>query len=125
MAFGLDIEQYRNFPMAVLSLLRMSVGDFDYDELSDSHYWVGPAFFWFYIVLMFFILMSVFIALISEGYEEARDELRRESDQRESRTQSTGKVGVMVRAQMQVRREKTALGEQLAHCMLLLLCVMI
>eukprot|EP01047_Picozoa_sp_COSAG01_P050916 COSAG01_NODE_5194_length_4419_cov_6.478752_9_plen_167_part_01 len=33
--------------------------------------------FWVYVFLMFFILMSVFIALISEAYEEAKGELKK------------------------------------------------
>ena len=52
----------------------MAVGDFDYRGLESSHYLVGPAMFWLYIFLMFFILMSVFIALIAESYEKAKQE---------------------------------------------------
>jgi hypothetical protein len=74
MAFGMDMYDYRSFSASVISLLRMAVGDFDYDELSASQQMLGPVMFWLYIILVFFVLMSMFIALISEAYEDAKEE---------------------------------------------------
>ena len=74
LAFGLDLVDYRGFVYSILALLRMAVGDFDYDVLIESQYYLGPIFFWVYIVLVFFVLMSMFIAMVSEAYEDARDE---------------------------------------------------
>lgn len=74
MAFGLDLAAYRSIYTSIFSLLRMAVGDFDYDELESSQHLLGPAMFFLFIVLVFFVLMSMFIALISEAYDAARDE---------------------------------------------------
>ena len=74
-AFGFDISGYQTLLRSILSLLRMCVGDFDYQALEDSHYIIGPLMFWVFIVLVFFILMSVFIALIAQAYEDAREDL--------------------------------------------------
>eukprot|EP01052_Picozoa_sp_SAG31_P001714 SAG31_NODE_58_length_29669_cov_20.244978_5_plen_138_part_00 len=74
-AFGFDVEGYQTLENSVLSLLRMCVGDFDYEQLESSHYVVGPLLFWIFIILVFFILMSVFIALISQAYDEAREDV--------------------------------------------------
>ena len=79
LAFGLDIVEYRSFGISVLALLRMAVGDFDYTQLEESHHLLTPVLFWVYIFLVFFILMSVFIALISESYEQAKFQLREAS----------------------------------------------
>ena len=68
----------------------MAVGDFDYDSLEGSHYIIGPLMFWIFIVLVYFILMSVFIALIAEAYEAARDELELMEEARTVRTPATG-----------------------------------
>ena len=76
LAFGLDLVEYRTFPTSFFALLRMGVGDFDYNRLEQSHRTLGPGLFWMYIFLVFFILMSVFIALISEAYEKAKNELQ-------------------------------------------------
>ena len=75
MAFGLDIYGYRSTVTSTLSLLRMAVGDFDYGELEGSQQLLGPVMFFVYIVLVFFVMMSMFIALISEAYDSARDEV--------------------------------------------------
>ena len=75
MAFGVDTYDYRDLRASLLSMLRMAVGDFDYSALQSSHAVVGPVMFWIYIILVFFVLMSMFIALISEAYDEAREDL--------------------------------------------------
>ena len=90
-AFGFDVKDYQTISSSLLSLLRMAVGDFDYTELEDSHYMVGPLMFWIFIVLVYFILMSVFIALIAEAYEEAKaDMVKAEED---ALTQAPGGFG--------------------------------
>eukprot|EP01043_Picozoa_sp_COSAG02_P013373 COSAG02_NODE_533_length_20665_cov_216.617281_16_plen_1091_part_00 len=81
LAFGLDVKGYRSFVDSVLALLRMAVGDFEYEDLEESHRHLGPLMFWMYIFLMFFVLMSVFIALIAESYEEAKSILAAENDE--------------------------------------------
>lgn len=73
MAFGLEVHMYRDFGASVMGLLRMAVGDFDYTELAESNRTLGPLMFWLYILLVFFVLMSMFIALVSEAFEEAKD----------------------------------------------------
>ena len=42
--------------------------------LASSQNLLGPLLFWIYIFLMFFVVMSMFVALISEAYENAREE---------------------------------------------------
>ena len=74
LAFGLDLYEYRGIGPAWLSLLRMAVGDFDYAQLEESQTFLGPLMFWIYLFLAFFVLMSMFIALISEAYDSAMEE---------------------------------------------------
>jgi hypothetical protein len=52
----------------------MAVGDFDYNELTQSQPVMGPMMFWVYIFLVFFVLMSMFIAVIGEAFEDAKDQ---------------------------------------------------
>jgi hypothetical protein len=74
MAFGVSTYSFRSFDESILGLLRMAVGDFDYSELQGAQPVLGPIMFWVYIFLVFFVLMSMFIALIAEAFEEAKDE---------------------------------------------------
>jgi hypothetical protein len=72
LAFGADIEDFRNPFHATISVALYTVGKFNYDELVWSQRWFGPLLFWVYIFLVFFVMMSVFIAILSEGYEAAK-----------------------------------------------------
>ena len=74
MSFGMEEYRYRNFLQSLFSLLRMAVGEFDYDALAETQPSLGPLLFWLFIVLVNFVLMSMFIALISEAYVAVREE---------------------------------------------------
>ena len=62
---------------------------------------MGPIMFWAFILLVYFILMSVFIALIAEAYEAAREQLNREQVQRMSRSPASGDKKIMVKTTRQ------------------------
>ena len=72
MAFGGDIEDFKSLPHATMTTLRMAVGDFDYDSMYLSQRFLGPVLFWVFIFLVYFVLISMFIALLSEAYMKAR-----------------------------------------------------
>lgn len=78
MAFGVYLYSFRSFDESILGLLRMAVGDFDYSELQGAQPVLGPLMFWVYIFLVFFVLMSMFIALIAEAFEDAKEEAARQ-----------------------------------------------
>ena len=46
LAFSLDIKEYRTLFTSFFALLRMAVGDFDYEGLEQSHNMLGPSLFW-------------------------------------------------------------------------------
>lgn len=112
LAFGLDIWNFRSLPSSVLSLLRMAVGDFDYDGLQSSHYILGPSMFWLYIFLMLFILMSMFIALIAESYETAKKELNAEVDQRRTRSVASDDASAVLKVQARTQRVINMMADQ-------------
>lgn len=72
LAFGTDVDGFRNPYQSVVSIALFTIGRFNYEELVDSQRWMGPLLFWVYIFLVFFVLMSVFIAILAEGYEAAK-----------------------------------------------------
>ena len=72
LAFGTDIAGFRDPFQATINVALFTVGKFNYDELVWSQRWFGPLLFWLYIFLVFFVMMSVFIAILSEGYESAK-----------------------------------------------------
>ena len=72
LAFGADVDGFRDPFVSVMTMSLFTVGRFDYDQLIWSQRWLGPILFWIYIFLVFFVMMSVFIAILSEGYEAAK-----------------------------------------------------
>ena len=76
-AFQTDVPEFSTAFGSISSLMRMALGDFDYNALDTSNAVMGPILFWIYIFLVFFVLMSMFIALVSESYESVYDESKK------------------------------------------------
>lgn len=55
--------------------MRAMLGDFDFPALQKAHYILGPAFFFMYIFIVFFILLNMFLAIINDTYSEVKAEM--------------------------------------------------
>lgn len=69
------MEGYSNPKDALTTLLRVILGDFQYEELLEGDPVIGPTFFFFYIFFVFFILLNMFLAIINETYIAVKEEL--------------------------------------------------
>lgn len=58
--FGNVHYDFRNFKESLLTMIRMILGDFDYEGIEEANRILGPIYFLTYILLVFFILL-VFI----------------------------------------------------------------
>lgn len=74
LAFGTDVEGFRDWTYSMITLFQMLLGDFDYDELERSHRVLAPIFFVLYQLLVFFVLANMFIAIISGAHAQAKEE---------------------------------------------------
>ncbi|XP_023346219.1 polycystic kidney disease 2-like 1 protein isoform X2 [Eurytemora carolleeae] len=73
--FGTQAKDYRNFTEACFTLLRTTLGDFNYDMLINADSTFGVLFFLTYLIFVFFIFMNVFLAIIYDSYKEFKVEL--------------------------------------------------
>ncbi|XP_078571576.1 polycystin-1-like protein 2 [Branchiostoma floridae x Branchiostoma japonicum] len=72
--FGTKLNDYKSMPSSLQSLCTMMLGSFDFDALVDGHSFLGPLMFFSYQVLMQFILLSMFMAILMDVYaEESQD----------------------------------------------------
>eukprot|EP01025_Chloroclados_australasicus_P020719 TRINITY_DN21864_c0_g1_i1.p1 TRINITY_DN21864_c0_g1~~TRINITY_DN21864_c0_g1_i1.p1 ORF type:complete len:254 (+),score=30.25 TRINITY_DN21864_c0_g1_i1:145-906(+) len=78
MAFGTRMEQYRNLKESFYAVVRALLMDFDLQELRNANLWLGPVFFGTFILLAVFVLLNMFIAIISDAYSETRMELQQQ-----------------------------------------------
>ncbi|KAJ9462162.1 Polycystin-2 [Diplonema papillatum] len=73
--FGSALYEFRNINAAFSALIRMLLGDFDYEALRRENRFLAGAFFWSYCVLALFLLLNFIIAIISEAFSEASKEV--------------------------------------------------
>ncbi|XP_017486061.1 PREDICTED: polycystic kidney disease 2-like 1 protein [Rhagoletis zephyria] len=78
--FGTQVKDYSSFGKAVFTLLRLILGDFDFQALESANRVLGPIFFLSYIFFVFFVLMNMFLAIINDTYAEVKSELSNETD---------------------------------------------
>jgi hypothetical protein len=57
--------------------MRSLLGDFDFKELEDAHFVMGPVFFLIFVGLAVFVVLNMLIAIISDAYETCREEVGR------------------------------------------------
>ena len=55
--------------------MRTMLGDFDFLAFVSAHKVLGPAYFIFYIFVVFFILLNMFLAIINDTYSEVKAEM--------------------------------------------------
>ena len=58
--------------------LRALLGEFEYEEMQKTDAVVGPLLFLTFMLLVLFVLVNMFIAILSEAYEKAKIEVRSE-----------------------------------------------
>ncbi len=66
--FGSKIEQFRNIGESFIKLFVMLMGSIDYYELELVSPTVAPIFFFGYMILFFFIILNMFLAIVMATY---------------------------------------------------------
>ena len=79
--FGNQVQDFSTFTSTVSWLLRALLGDLDYSAINEFNSDVAPVFFMSYIVTVFFITLNLMIAIIIDGYEEAKQSILTDDDE--------------------------------------------
>ncbi|XP_039950258.1 polycystic kidney disease 2-like 2 protein [Bactrocera tryoni] len=74
--FGNVHYDFRNFKESLLTMIRMILGDFDYEGIEEANRVLGPIYFLTYIILVFFILLNMFLAIINDTYSSVKSDIR-------------------------------------------------
>eukprot|EP01112_Ceratiomyxa_fruticulosa_P020802 TRINITY_DN718_c0_g1_i4.p1 TRINITY_DN718_c0_g1~~TRINITY_DN718_c0_g1_i4.p1 ORF type:complete len:821 (-),score=167.58 TRINITY_DN718_c0_g1_i4:307-2769(-) len=80
MLFSVDIDNFRTLVRSMYTLLRQILGDFDFDSMEQSSIVLGPLFFFSFSILVLFILMNMFLAIINDTYSEVKMNSKSEKD---------------------------------------------
>jgi len=70
------LENFRTVQESIFCLLRSLLGDFDFSELEDAHFFMGPVLFLIFVGLAVFVVLNMLIAIISDAYETCREEMK-------------------------------------------------
>ncbi|XP_023018809.2 polycystin-2-like protein 1 isoform X2 [Leptinotarsa decemlineata] len=73
--FGSEVENFSSFGVAMFTLLRTILGDFDYQEIEAANRILAPIYFLSYIFLVFFVLLNMFLAIINDTYSDVKTEI--------------------------------------------------
>ena len=73
--FGAALFGFRNVNSSYSTLMRMLLGDFDYEALRRENRILAGLFFWTYATLCLFLLLNFIIAIIGEAFSEAAGEV--------------------------------------------------
>jgi hypothetical protein len=75
MLFGVSLRRFSTFGRSFTTLFEITTGEQGYEELQDANK-AAPVFYYLFIVLVFFLLFNVFVAILADGYIELSEEKR-------------------------------------------------
>eukprot|EP00759_Apiculatamorpha_spiralis_P024431 PhF_6_TR27905/c0_g1_i3/m.40932 len=68
--YGVNVFKFRSLDSSYNSLLRMLVGDFDYDEMRVENEAITLFFFWSYHILCLFIMLNFIAAILGDAFDD-------------------------------------------------------
>lgn len=81
--FGLSVpDSYGTVTRSFSSLLRLLVGDFDYSALRRVNSGIAGLFFWSYVILGLFLMLSFFVGTLAAVFDDVGSEVNEEKKRR-------------------------------------------
>eukprot|EP00003_Mantamonas_plastica_P001119 TRINITY_DN1081_c0_g1_i1.p1 TRINITY_DN1081_c0_g1~~TRINITY_DN1081_c0_g1_i1.p1 ORF type:complete len:608 (-),score=224.88 TRINITY_DN1081_c0_g1_i1:24-1847(-) len=66
--FGATVEDYRELGLSLITCFKMILGEFNYTEIQRANRFLGAVFFILFILLVYFTLANMFLAIINDAY---------------------------------------------------------
>merc|ERR1711988_180058 len=76
--FGSILMQYSTSYRSLVALLLTVLGDFDVDSLIQASPQYGMSFFMAFQLMMFFVMVNVFLAIINDSYAQVMSDVGKE-----------------------------------------------
>ena len=71
--YGSHLKEFSTLIKTFRTLIKMMVGDFDYESMRQVDQLWTPFFFFFYIIFVFMILVNIFLAILNTSYTNVRE----------------------------------------------------
>ena len=75
LGFGQELHQYKDLTQSFISLGLAMLGEFTFQDLMDVNVYLGPILFVLYVVIVFFVILSMFLAIVDNAYDSVREEV--------------------------------------------------
>jgi len=69
-SMGTDVEDFNGLDSSMFGLFRTILGDFDFPAIRASNRYLGPTLFILYQLIVFFVMLNMFLAIINKAYED-------------------------------------------------------
>ena len=77
------LETFSNVIFTAEECLQMMVGKFNFGEIVQASPILGTFMFFIYMVVVFFILLTMFVTIINEAFAAVRDDIHKQSNEHE------------------------------------------
>ncbi|ETV79431.1 hypothetical protein H257_07443 [Aphanomyces astaci] len=75
MTFGMRLYNYHTFWRSFLTLVQVIINKVEFEDLVETNQVLGPVFFCVFVTLMLFVILNMFIVIITDAYIDAQREL--------------------------------------------------
>lgn len=74
LVFGALLRDFSTFPDSLFTLFRIILGDFDFFALEKSNPILGPIYFISFVLVVFFVLLNMFLAIVADTYSSVKND---------------------------------------------------
>ncbi|KAF0304797.1 Polycystin-2 [Amphibalanus amphitrite] len=83
LAFGTSMNLYNNFMFTVENLCTHLLGDIDFETMYETHGGLGVCFYLAFVLIMTFIVLNMFLAILGDSFTDVKQELKEARNQYE------------------------------------------
>ncbi|NXS62310.1 PK2L2 protein, partial [Brachypteracias leptosomus] len=81
LVFSSQVEEFSTFQNCIFTQFRIVLGDFNFEAIEAANRILGPIYFITFVILVFFILLNMFLAIINDTYSAVRADFEKKSSQ--------------------------------------------
>ncbi|XP_077863102.1 polycystin-1-like [Saccoglossus kowalevskii] len=70
--FGITLRDFSTVVLTIESLFSTLLGKFEFEDMVMASRYLGPIFFFFYVMLVMFVLLNMFLSIINEGFSQVK-----------------------------------------------------
>ncbi|XP_077979562.1 polycystin-1-like [Glandiceps talaboti] len=70
--FGISLKDFSTIVLTIESLFSTLLGKFEFEDMVMASRYLGPIFFFHYVIIVMFVMLNMFLSIINEGFSRAK-----------------------------------------------------